>query len=37
MNGSILKTESNNTAAFAILHQKIQGKVLDEIIAVVSK
>ena len=37
MDGSILKAKSDNTTAFSIFHQQIQGKVLNEVIAVISK
>ena len=35
MNGSILKAESNNSDTFSVLHQQIQGKILDKVVAVV--
>ena len=37
MDGSIFKAKSDNTTAFSIFHQQIQGKVLNEVIAVISK
>ena len=36
VDGAILKTESDHSATLSILHQQIQGKVLDKVVAVVS-
>ena len=36
MNCSILQTQSNDSATLAILHQQVQGEVLDEVVTVVS-
>jgi hypothetical protein len=37
MDGSVLQTKSDHATAFAFLHQQIQSKVFDEVIAIVAK
>ena len=35
MNRSVLEAHGDDSAAFAVLHQEVESKVLDEIVAVV--
>ena len=35
MNGAILQAEGDDAPALPILHDQVQGKVLDEVVAVV--
>ena len=37
MNCSIFQIQGNNASTFAVMHQQIHGKVLDEVIAVVTE
>merc|ERR1719348_585299 len=37
VNGSVLKTKSNDSAAFSILHQQVKSKVFNEVVTVISQ
>lgn len=37
MKCSVFQTERNHSSAFSILHQQVQGKVLDEVVAIVAQ
>ena len=37
VDGAVLETESDHSATLTVLHQKVQGKVLDKVVAVVSE
>merc|ERR1719295_1820867 len=37
VDGAILQAESNHAPAFAVLHQQVDGKVLNEVVAIIAK
>ncbi len=37
MDGAVLEAEGDDAAALALLHEQVEGKVLDEVVAVVAQ